>query len=246
MSCDWRLKIESYVDRELPEEELARWEHHLRECPTCAPAVLGRLQMKQAIRSAAAARYLPSAALRLRILQASAPRRRRFWGLPSLRLATAAALALLVIASAVWLARPRGLNPAAELVDLHVTALAGSNPVDVLSTDRHTVKPWFEGRLPFTFDLPDLQGSPFRLIGGRVSYVQQNPAAQLLFGIRKHQISVFIFDDRGQGEFHPETQELGFIVDTWRQGRLAYAAVGDTGPDDLHALRRLIQASNSR
>ncbi len=83
-----------------------------------------------------------------------------------------------------------------ELVDQHVATLASSNPVDVVSTDRHTVKPWFEGKIPFTFNLPDLQGSPFALAGGRVAYVKQSPGAELIFRIRQHQISVFIFQER--------------------------------------------------
>lgn len=243
MACEWRVKLEDYVDGELPQEELARCERHLRECPACATAVLGCLQMKQAIRSASAARYAPSPAFRLKVMaRASAPTwPRRLW-LPRFGVAVAA-LATLLIAATLWLERPQPAALAGELVDLHVTALASSNPVDVVSSDRHTVKPWFEGRVPFTFDLPDLQGSPFRLIGGRVSYLQQNQAVQLIFCIRKHQISVFIFEERRRGELRPEAQELGFSIETWRQGRLCYAAVGDTGPADLHALRRLLQAA---
>ena len=60
-----------------------------------------------------------------------------------------------------------------ELADLHVSALASATPVDVISTDRHTVKPWFQGRIPFSFNLPELQGSEFTLIGGRVTYLAQ-------------------------------------------------------------------------
>lgn len=243
MACEWRVKLENYVDGELPQEELARCELHLRECPACAAAVLGCLQMKQAIRSAAAARYTPSPALRFRILPQSGAtaQPRRLWQ-PRFGVA-AAALATLLVAATLWLERPQPPALAGELVDLHVTALASSSPVDVLSSDRHTVKPWFEGRVPFSFDLPDLQGSSFRLIGGRISYLQQNQSVQLIFGVRKHQISVFIFEDHGQGRLLlPEAQELGFTIETWRQGGLCYAAVGDTGPADLHDLRRLLQA----
>ena len=131
-------------------------------------------------------------------------------------------------------------------MDLHVSTLASANPVDVFSSDRHTVKPWFEGRLPFAFTLPNLQGSPFRLIGGRVAYFRQNPGAQLLVGVGKHQISVFIFQQEGRGlEFWPETHELGFTVETWSQDGLRYAAVGDTEPSQIHALRQLFQATYS-
>ena len=68
-----------------------------------------------------------------------------------------------------------------ELADLHVATLASSNPVDVVSTDRHTVKPWFAGKIPFTFNLPELQDSPFVLVGGRVSYLTNRRGRSLFF-----------------------------------------------------------------
>ena len=83
-----------------------------------------------------------------------------------------------------------------ELADLHVATLASANPVDVVSTDRHTVKPWFAGRIPFTFNLPELQDSPFTLVGGKVSYLNQSPGAELIYRVRQHQISVFIFQEK--------------------------------------------------
>lgn len=246
MSCEWRMKLEGYVDDELPRETSAEYEQHLRQCPECAAAALGQAQLKRAIRAAAVERYAPSPALRSRILQMNTPAApgwgRAWW--PRLSLA-AAALALVVVAGAVWLARPRPQEFAGELLDLHVATLASSNPVDVLSSNRHTVKPWFEGRLPFTFSVPDLQGSPFRLIGGRVTYWQQRPGAQLLFGMGQHQISVFLFQDRGQVDaaIVPEAHINGFTIESWRQGGLRCAVVGDTGAANLHALRRLMQAA---
>jgi anti-sigma factor RsiW len=247
MRCEWGAQLEAYADGQLSQDELATYEQHLRDCPHCAAGVLGRLQMKHAIHSAAAARYAPPPGLRLKIQKMASPDRRRprlLW-LP--QFGVAAALALLVVGAAVWLARPRPADFIAELLDLHVATLASPNPVDVVSTDRHTVKPWFEGKLPFTFNLPELQGSPFRLIGARVTYLQQNPGAHLLFGFRKHQISVFIFQDRGQlrqfAPFRPQTQKGGFTIDAWTQGGLLYSAVGDAGPADIHALRQLLQAA---
>jgi anti-sigma factor RsiW len=80
-----------------------------------------------------------------------------------------------------------------------VATIASANPVDVVSTDRHTVKPWFAGKIPFTFNLPDLQGSAFTLVGGRVSYLRQSPGAELIFKIRQHQVSVFIFQEKDLG-----------------------------------------------
>src|SRR5579864_5485550 len=234
MNCECRVRLHGYVDGELSPEKQAQYEQHLRDCPSCAGALLSCMQMKRGIRSAAAARYIPPAELHFRVAQviSPAPRITYRW-LPQFSLAVAA-LMLVVVAAAVWLARPRA------------TDFASANPADVLSSDRHTVKPWFEGRLPFAFNLPDLQGSPFRLIGGRLTYFQQSPGAQLLFGLGKHQISLFIFQEGAlQLRPSPGTQELGFTIDTWSQDGLRYAAVGDTEPAQIHALRQLFQAAHS-
>ena len=112
-------------------------------------------------------------------------------GLPAWAFAAAAVVALIVVT--IFAARRPAPSALPELVDMHVTLLASANPVDVISTDRHTVKPWFEGRLPFTVPVPDLAATPFRLIGGRVIYWHGNPAAYLLIGKNAHRISVFIF-----------------------------------------------------
>jgi len=246
MNCEWRVRLDGYVDGELSPETRAQFEQHVRDCPSCASTALSRLQMKRGIRAAAVARYTPTAGLRFRVEQMTNPRPRASlpW-LPRFSLAVAA-LVLVMVAAALWLARSRPADFAGELVDLHVSTLASANPVDVLSSDRHTVKPWFEGRLPFAFTLPNLQGSPFRLIGGRVAYFQRSPGAQLLFGLGKHQISVFIFQQSvRQLRSSPETLELGFTIDTWNQDGLRYAAVGDTEPAQIRALRQLFQATHS-
>src|SRR5262249_26264580 len=117
-----------------------------------------------------------------------------------------------------------------ELVDEHVATLASANPVDVISTDRHTVKPWFQGKIPFTFNIPELQGSPFALIGGKVSYLGQSPGAHLIFRIRAHQISVFIFQDQaGADSGESFRTDLSFEVRTWKTNGLRYFMVGDAG-----------------
>jgi anti-sigma factor RsiW len=133
-----------------------------------------------------------------------------------------------------------------ELVDQHVATLASANPVDVISTDRHTVKPWFEGRIPFTFNLPELQGSPFVLVGGRVSYLGQSPGAELIFRVRQHQISVFIFPERGLGATGGDETAgtaLSFEVRSWRHNGLRYFVIGDVNGQDLDKLSELMKAA---
>ena len=131
-----------------------------------------------------------------------------------------------------------------ELADLHVATLASGNPVDVVSTDRHTVKPWFEGKIPFTFNLPELQNTDFTLVGGRVAYMEQTPGAQLIYRIRKHEISVFIFQDRaGETATLPSgpVQAFSFNVESWKKNGLRYFVIGDVGGDDIKTLSKLLR-----
>ncbi len=188
MACQqWRTKIDAYSDAGLPAEEMRAFDRHLATCPSCAADALARVQWKRATQLAGR-RYAPSAEFRQRIAQQISPRRRPAW-LRSWVPALAAAAVILVVA-VVLVNRSRVSQQEivraelAELTDLHVATLASSSPVDVVSTDRHTVKPWFAGKIPFTFNLPELAGTPFTLLGGRVAYLDQTPGAQLLFQVR--------------------------------------------------------------
>ena len=97
-----------------------------------------------------------------------------------------------------------------EIVDLHVGSLASSSPVDVTSTDRHTVKPWFQGLIPFAFNLPELQDTEYCLLGGRMTYLDQMPGAHLIYDVRGHHISVFVLQERSlPTEVHPKLRGRG-------------------------------------
>jgi anti-sigma factor RsiW len=249
MTCDqWRDKLDAYLDSACSEEERASVEAHLRTCASCAADALERLQMKR-MTQAAAARYVPSPEFRLRIENSIQPKRRAVWlfgWMPSVAMATVA-LVLLAVGFIVWTRHSAREQALSELVDLHVATMASANPVDVISTDRHTVKPWFQGKLPFTFNLPELQNAPFKLIGGRVTYFEHTPGAQLLFQVRSHQLSVFIFQD--QPGMIPRTmgvsaeREVAFNVETWSEGGLRYVVIGDASSADIHALGDLMRGA---
>jgi anti-sigma factor RsiW len=249
MTCEmWRNKLDAYVDSELPDNELADIEVHLRACPSCAADSLGRLQMKR-MTQAAGARYAPSPEFRQRIEQSISKKRRPIWRFDWMpKLVAAAALMLLVVGSAsIWMQHAQREQALTELADLHVATLASANPIDVVSTDRHTVKPWFAGKLPFTFNLPELQGSPFKLIGGRLTYLEHNPGAQLLFDVGKHQLSVFIFQDRpGTMPFGPgekTARKLAFNMETWAEGGLRYVVISDSDWTAVHGLSELLRGA---
>jgi anti-sigma factor RsiW len=190
---------------------------HLQECPECAKAVLATVQMKHAVRDAMRTEPAPDR-LRRRVAQ-----RTPWW------IAVAAILATIVVAFAL---RTQS-DPTAELVDLHVTALASANPVDVVSTDRHTVKPWFEGRVPFAVPIPELSSTPFRLIGGRVVFFRNAPVAQLLIGKGSHRISVFVLRDGPKALSSPS----GHSVLRWESNGLTFVAVAEVPESDLTQLR---------
>jgi anti-sigma factor RsiW len=162
------------------------------------------------------------------------------------RLVAVAAL-VLIVASVFWTRHSAREQALAELLDLHVATMASANPVDVISTDRHTVKPWFQGKLPFTFNLPELQNSPFKLVGGRVMYFKHTAGAQLLFNLRNHQMSVFVLQDQaGLIPFDSgitATREMAFNSETWSEGGLRYVVIGDASASDIRELSELLRAA---
>jgi anti-sigma factor RsiW len=242
MACAaWDSSLDRYLDGELPDAEIAALEAHLSGCAPCAAEALRRREFQLGIREAGA-ELRASPAFRARIERTV----RRGWpdARATLRLLPLAA-ALLVAAGLLALRGAR--SPAGDLglreaVDLHVTALASTVPLDVLSSDSHTVKPWFEGKLPFTFDLPDFSGSPFELLGGRVVYLDQAPAAQLLLRMRRHRISVFVLKEReGLADKTPREATRSFRVTSFADRGLRFIAVADTGPEELEELARRLR-----
>jgi anti-sigma factor RsiW len=134
----------------------------------------------------------------------------------------------------------------AELTDLHVANLAASTPVDVVSSDRHTVKPWFQGKVPFSFNLPELAGSPFTLVGGRLTYLDHEPGAHLIYNVGAHHISVFIFRSQPQFDRVFSAQQssrdvLNFHVNSWSTHDLRYFVVGDASEESVRQLSAMLE-----
>jgi anti-sigma factor RsiW len=114
------------------------------------------------------------------------------------------------------------------------------------------VKPWFQGRIPFAFNLPELQGTEFTLVGGRMTYLDQAPGPHLIYDLRKHHISVFIFQERSWQEgslaagFNRELlapKSSPFSLETWTRDGLRFFVIGDTGPADIDRLAKLFKGA---
>jgi len=247
MPCEsWREKLDAYVDGELPPSEARALAQHSKECLDCASELLQRVQMKRAV-ALAGKRYEPSAELRERVQRSLGTRSRRqsawTWRIIALP-ATLILLLSLAVGFYVEHERTRRQRVYSEMADLHIATLASSSPVDVVSTDRHTVKPWFEGKIPFSFNLPELQGTDFTLVGGRVTYLAQSPGAQLIYRLRQHQISVFIFQNRGEEtavSASSPVSVLSFNVESWTRNGLRFFVIGDVSAQDINRLSNLLR-----
>jgi anti-sigma factor RsiW len=250
MVCEsWKAPLDTYLDGEIPQAEMRTFDAHVRNCASCSADALARVQLKRAIQLAGK-RFTPSAEFRKRMQQEIAAKPRRSFRL-GWSFAAAAAVVVLVAGAltSTYLGNRSGRDRMfSEIADLHVATLASSSPVDVISTDRHTVKPWFQGKIPFAFNLPELQNSEFSLLGGRMTYLEQTPGAHLIYDVRKHHISVFVFQERslpdGLSNSAPQPDKFLFNMETWTQGGLRYFVIGDASAADIDSLARLFRTAS--
>src|SRR6202041_3597050 len=141
-----------------------------------------------------------------------------------------------------WRETRQSNNLAAELLDQHLAVLSSGASPEVISSDRHTVKPWFQGKLPFSFNLPENLPSDTKLDGANLTYLHNQPVAQLLYHIGRHRVSVFLMQ-RKSGEAVSESQSghSGFKVGNDGVGDLDLVAVSDVDPARLLELVGIIK-----
>ena len=228
MICEEALDlISAYQDGELSGEQRVQVGTHLKECVTCMAAYRANVVLSAHIR-ADAPTYAPSEALwqKLPQISRSGPRSMALaWGVP---LGLAAVFLMLLL-----LTRRGGDTLTRELVADHVRSMMASHLFDVPSSDRHTVKPWFLGKLDFAPRVPDLKSSGYPLLGGRLDYVDGHAAAALVYGKQKHAINVLVLPAEGRSVTSAELD--GYRVEAWKEGDLGYWAVSDVSADDLRA-----------
>ena len=131
-----------------------------------------------------------------------------------------------------------------ELLDNHVESLVSGRLMDVQSTDQHTVKPWFAGKIDFAPRVPQLEARGYPLLGGRLGFLQGRRVAVLVYGYRKHVINVFVWRDSASTSATPPaiSSHAGYSAVRWNAGGLTHWAIADTGPAELAAFRTAFAA----
>lgn len=245
MACDLtRDVLHGYLDGELDAVRAAEFERHLESCSQC----VAELERQEAVQSALHRSDLYERApdaLRRKVLAQVAPSHPGQKGWTLWRWAAlAACLVLLTIGG--WrlfswsTARDQQATIAAELIDIHVRSLQPGHLDDVVSTDQHTVKPWFDGKLDFSPPVHDFAQQGFPLQGGRLEILNGRSIAALVYGRRKHIINVFVWPRAADSGTHSGSR-LGYNWVQWTEGNFAMCAVSDTGTADLQELRRLFE-----
>jgi mycothiol system anti-sigma-R factor len=256
VSCELSMtRLHAYLDGELDAAGAAEFERHLEACPDCEIRLNTESQLHSALQQAGLYESAP-ASLRARIqARLRAPTaeaepskvvsisRRPSWGW------LAAAAALLLAAGLGWQQLGAFRNNsydqtlAAAVVDAHLRSMQPGHLEDVVSTDQHTVKPWFDGRVDFAPPVRDLASDGFPLLGGRLDVLNGRTVAALVYGRRKHVINVFVAPNHGsEATWSGSGQLQGYHWLAWQDGDLSFCAVSDVAPPDLAQLRQLIQA----
>ena len=245
MPCELpRIHLHAYLDGELDAAGAASFERHLQSCPECESALNSEQSLHQMLASAQLYERAPSQ-LRQRILSnlptgfPARARNLRIWQWAAI----AASLLLVVFLGrellTVFRAQSEGAVLAAAAVDAHLRSLQPGHLTDVQSTDQHTVKPWFDGKINFAPSVPNFASEGFPLLGGRLDVLAGRAAAALVYGRRKHIINVFALESQPTTKAWGAGERNGYHWVSWEKGGYIYLAVSDAAANDLQQLRDL-------
>jgi len=237
MTCDEaEILLHALIDGELDAGHAREVEDHIANCAACAAALRDYREMSKAV-AGADLRYKAPPELRRRI-EASLPRAQAAPNRRSVLRGFAMGSAVSAIAAtgliAIVLRNDDQSRVTSEIVSAHLRSLQAGHLTDVVSTDQHTVKPWFNGRLDVAPPVIDLTALGFTLIGGRLDYIDARPVGAIVYRRRLHVINLFVAQTANTETRAPRTETFqGFNVRSWSEGGLNYWAVSDIAADEL-------------
>src|SRR5579872_2316497 len=243
--CEMTLLVQADFDGELDAAQAAALAAHRADCKICQAATESLSRVRQVLRDRSPYHRAPDV-LRARLTAKTAPRRFAFAGAAGWRRAAVSFVAGGAIAAAVTLTIvPSGAPglPEQVLAD-HLRALEPGHLEDVVSTDQHTVKPWFDGKLDFAPPVKNLAAEGFPLLGGRLDYVAGRRVAAMVYGRAKHVIDLYAWPEAGADTTPAAVERDGYTLIRWRQGGMALWAVSDVEPDQLFDFCRRWRATS--
>lgn len=236
-----RHLLEAYLDGELGFERALEVEAHLASCLACSSEVESWKGIRTALQAPELYRRAPAhlEAKLQRLLpqtQSQKPQwfQRSLWALGGAAFATAALLI------SFFIIRPATPSPDQDIVASHIRSLMSSHLMDVVSTDQHTVKPWFDGKLDFAPPVQDFAAEGYPLAGGRLDYVENRTVAVLIYHRALHIISVYVWPAQSNSNSTMSTQTInGYNVVSWRKNGFEFHAVSDLNAAELRDLAHL-------
>jgi anti-sigma factor RsiW len=261
MSCEMsRDRLGAYLDGELPVDERQGVAAHLAKCTPCSVALSDYERIGRSLRQSGgmAAPSALGARVRMALDRVDADNE-KFADQPVRRLpahlgfhastgfaaqAVVLAASCLVSILATWLlvtSTTRSATLEHDLLTAHIRSLLQDSPVQVASSDQHTVRPWFAGRADFAPSVKDLVTDGFPLLGGRLDYVAERRAGVLVYKRRLHLINVFMWSTVETGDTAPRaTFRNGYTMLSWTRSGVTYSAVSDVNVDELRTLQQLL------
>jgi anti-sigma factor RsiW len=237
------IHLQAYLDGELDAAGTVSFERHLPSCPQCAAALASEQALRQTLHAAQLYERAPDHLRQKVRLPARFPAQTvRF---PVWRWAALAAALLLAVLLGrelltVLRANSEATTLAAAAVDAHLRSLQPGHLMDVESTDQHTVKPWFDGKIDFAPSVRDFANDGFPLIGGRLDVLAGKTAGALVYSRRKHIVNVFVLKkSEVNTALAPSGERQGYHWLSWQKDDFSYCAVSDVAPADLQQLRDL-------
>jgi mycothiol system anti-sigma-R factor len=246
MACEQpKTHLHAYLDGELDAAGMATFEQHLETCADCAAALEAEEGLRRSLQQAGLYERAPES-LRRKVRIATAPTPARASAHPGAWRWLAVATALII--AILWGSRsffpiiksPQQAAWTTTLLDAHLRSLQPGHLTDVESTDQHTVKPWFDGKLDIAPPVRDFATDGFPLVGGRLDVIEGRTVAALVYGRRKHMVNVFVWKSQDTVPYSDSGERQGYHWVSWQKDGFTFCAVSDLSLPELQQLKTLL------